>query len=263
MELSDYLGVESIHVSIFENGSLDNTVMALAHLAAALTQAGIEHTIISSPETTQWASVDRIEQLSIFRNLAIAPMEEGIRILSNGNASNIDFRTLIFINDVYFCPSDLLNLILNKRVENANAACGLDFRSSATGGVKFYDTWVSRTIKGEVLRSRFDLFSEFRNGLDELFTSAVDKESKRSWDNRSAIPVYSCWNGMVVLDAQPFLKEGIRFRNGGIDECAASECKILGKLAGSSDWTQIDYNLQQRISGRSATLDGSSFRLFE
>ena len=43
-------------------------------------------------------------------------------------------------------------------------------------------------------------------------------------------PVYSCYNGIIALDARPFLGGGVKFRSarkGEEGECAHSECTIV------------------------------------
>ena len=42
------------------------------------------------------------------------------------------------------------------------------------------------------------------------------------------IPVFCCWNGLLVANAAPFY-EGVRFRRGLQGECAASECSLFCK----------------------------------
>lgn len=54
LSLADFLGAEKVAVSIYENGSEDRTKVGLAHLAAALSVAGVKHTILSSSTRTDW-----------------------------------------------------------------------------------------------------------------------------------------------------------------------------------------------------------------
>ena len=64
LDLADFLGPDNTHVSIFENGSTDNTTQAMAHFAAALSARGVGHTITSDARKTDWKKVDRIAQVS-------------------------------------------------------------------------------------------------------------------------------------------------------------------------------------------------------
>lgn len=107
---------------------------------------------------------------------------------------------------------------------------------------------VARSIKGNLLRPRLDLFTPFRSGLTELFLHPADVDSLELFRKGAVIPVYSCWNGLIIFDALPFYSppspssisregeigygrgEGVRFRSArGRGECEASECKLVAK----------------------------------
>ncbi|KAF8321691.1 hypothetical protein DL93DRAFT_2163286 [Clavulina sp. PMI_390] len=207
--LIQFLGPKNVLVSIFENGSDDGTREGLAHLAAVLTVAGVEHNILSDETRTEWDNVDRISQLAVYRNVVLEPFHVA-RNKTNSNAK--PFENLLFINDVFFCPADALELLHVRAAQSAHGACGLDWRwrmdpmpSLFGTGPKFYDNWVARSLNGNTLRSRLDPFAEVRNGIHELFYISNDWESKARMIAARPIPVYSCWNGMTALDARPFL----------------------------------------------------------
>ncbi|BGP08706.1 hypothetical protein JCM10049v2_004555 [Rhodotorula toruloides] len=255
--VTSFLNPSTVHVSIFENGSTDKTTLALAHLAAALTALGASHTILSDPRKTNWKAVDRIAQLSVYRNVLLSPLER------DGDS----FSDIVFINDVYTCPSDVLELVFQRKAQEADAACAMDWRPNGglarkwNGSVKFYDNWVSRSLSGETFRARADILSEWRNGVEEIFDQPGEERWKERWNRGLPVPVYSCWNGMLALDATPFTSTAIsprydpssplslssrkswrrpppltvsapaRFRSAlkSPGECAASECKTLAK----------------------------------
>ncbi|BGP40697.1 hypothetical protein JCM10449v2_004659 [Rhodotorula kratochvilovae] len=252
------LGPSSVHISIFENGSTDRTVPALAHLARALSALGASHDVVSDPRRTNWRAVDRIDQLAVYRNEALAP-------LARANATH--FSDIVFVNDVFACPGDVLELLFQRRAQSADAACAMDWRANKGIGrwwrdsVVYYDSWVGRTLSGQMLRPRADVFQEWHDGLDGLFNGQGDGESKKRFMRGLPTPVYSCWNGMLALDARPFTSTAIaprydpssalspaerkswrrlapvraaepaRFRTAlnREGECAASECKTLAK----------------------------------
>lgn len=166
LDLADFLGPANTHISIFENGSIDNTTLAMAHFAAALTARGVGHSILFDPTPTNWKKVDRIAQvslictrlaglrkcqpltcpvlqLSVYRNLALAPV--------NSTAPNgLPFEDVVFVNDVYLCPRDALELLHQRKLQQADAACALDWRATSSwfarlgfNSVKMYDNWVS------------------------------------------------------------------------------------------------------------------------
>lgn len=86
---------------------------------------------------------------------------------------------------------------------------------------------MARTIKGDMLRSRTDVFSEFRNGIDELWDQPGEELSRNRFRQGLPVPVCalqrlpvsrcisllthdenctdSCWNGMLSLTAAPFI----------------------------------------------------------
>ncbi|GAA5960468.1 hypothetical protein JCM3765_003644 [Sporobolomyces pararoseus] len=263
--LSNFLGPQNVHISIFENGSTDNTTLALAHLSRGLDYLGVGHTILSDSKKTDWSKVDRIEQLSVFRNVALKPIEQK------------NFSDVVFINDVHIQGLDALELLWQRREQNADAVCGFDWRETrgifsklGKNSIKMYDSWVARSITGNMLRSRLDIWSEARNGVEELFNLEEDRASKKRFDRGLPIPVYSCWNGMIALTAEPFRTTGVNpkvyERNGPIlnegqtmfkpvrqpprfrsalksqGECAASECKTLAKdfwSRGYDRWVMI------------------------
>uniref|UniRef100_A0A0K3CBJ4 Delta-aminolevulinic acid dehydratase n=1 Tax=Rhodotorula toruloides TaxID=5286 RepID=A0A0K3CBJ4_RHOTO len=257
LTVTSFLDPSTVHVSIFENGSTDKTTLALAHLAAALTALGASHTILSDPRKTNWKAVDRIAQLSVYRNVLLSPLSD----------SPNSFSDIVFINDVYTCPSDVVELLFQRKAQEADAACAMDWRPNGgiarkwNGSVKFYDNWVSRSLSGETLRARADILSEWRNGVEEIFDQPGEERWKERWNRGLPVPVYSCWNGMLALDATPFTSTTIsprydpssplplssrkswrrpppltvstpaRFRSAlkSPGECAASECKTLAK----------------------------------
>ncbi|GAA5987825.1 hypothetical protein JCM10908_007231 [Rhodotorula pacifica] len=255
LAVTDFLGPSTVFVSIFENGSTDQTTTMLAHLAAALTALGAEHTIVSDPRKTDWKAVDRIDQLAVYRNVAMEPMTAN----PDGNWDDV-----IFINDVYVCPTDILELVYQRKAQDADAACAMDWRRTKgwgarwRDGIKFYDNWVSRTLRGGMLRARTDVFAEFRDGIDELWDQPGEEYSRDRFRQGLPVPVYSCWNGMLSLTAAPFVSTSsspryesfppsrtsswnrpppiratrpARFRSAlnHMGECAASECKTLAK----------------------------------
>lgn len=54
------------------------------------------------------------------------------------------FDTVLFLNDVFHCHEDVLELLLEKKRNGATQACGLDFGPRGM----IYDRWVLRTMRG-------------------------------------------------------------------------------------------------------------------
>lgn len=132
LSLAQFLGPKNVVISIFENGSDDGTREGLAHLAAVLTAAGIPHRIVSDEAKTQWENVDRISQLALYRNVVLEPLyhlNTTATTTTNGQAAEEKpFENVMFINDVYFCPTDALELLHVRATQQAHATCGLDWR---------------------------------------------------------------------------------------------------------------------------------------
>ena len=139
LNLANFLGPENVLVSIFENGSSDNTTLGLAHLAAVLSAAAVPHSILSDSNKTHWEGVDRIAQLAIYRNIVLEPLYatwqgHPLQSPTTNNATNSSsnsirpFENVLFINDVFFCPTDALELMHVRAVQQAHATCGLDWR---------------------------------------------------------------------------------------------------------------------------------------
>jgi hypothetical protein len=107
-------------------------------------------------------------------------------------------------------------------------------------------------MEGWPLRPRVDVFGELRDGVRELFLWDKNTASLNRFRAGLPTPVYSCWNGVIVLNARPFLPaetlepttntytppadkqaggHAVHFRNGRTSEgeCAASECKLVAR----------------------------------
>jgi hypothetical protein len=190
---------------------------------------GVGHTIVSDSRRTDWATVDRIAQLALYRNVALLPLTAPPSspasspipsTLPNSSMSALDLSKtsdILFLNDIYVCPSDALELLFQRKVQKADAACGMDWRENKKGwfsgkSVKFYDNWVrlppslllpfeaqaadamlcwqvSRSITGRLLRHKLDVFSERRDGVKELFDQKGDEFSKERFRRGLAVPV--------------------------------------------------------------------------
>jgi hypothetical protein len=93
-------------------------------------------------------------------------------------------------------------------------ACGLDFDTTAAYGTAFYDTWVTKDISGQP----FSKPVPFVSRADDVRRLRLGRP----------VPVFCCWNGLLVASAEPFYA-GVRFRRGLPGECAASECSLFCK----------------------------------
>ncbi|UJR20244.1 hypothetical protein I4U23_023375 [Adineta vaga] len=197
--LIDELTPDNVFVSIMENGdSTDNTLTQLNAFKIKLDQANIQNTIITKHVINRPPA--RFEYLSAIRNEALKPLF---------NLSwNSDNTKIIFFNDIYYKLSDIINLINTNNMEY-DLACGLDFYYA------FYDTLVTRDSNGKGL---MDYYPYFQNSINQKLV-------------KYGLPVrvYCGWNGMVVMNAIPFMKYNVRFRQFEAGENDESECYFICK----------------------------------
>ena len=196
IKLINYLGKENIIISIVENNdSLDNTTYYLEQFKNYLDERKIinrfyfTHDIMDEREE-QLIFLDhddgylRIKFYSKLRNKCLELLYD----IPNLNYSN---TKIIFFNDIIFEYENIINL-LSTNNEDYDAVCGLDFYDI------FYDSWVSIDLSGYSLRHDFPFF--------------VNKEGQDLLINHKPIRVFSCWNGVTVLTAEPFKDRKIQFR---------------------------------------------------
>ncbi|CAK7235198.1 hypothetical protein SEUCBS140593_009202 [Sporothrix eucalyptigena] len=207
VRLIDHLGHDQVYVSAVESGSQDHTKEALIELQTQLVARGVSHTIDLG--TTVWEQLDelyawpepdtpaaerpgwiwdgeekhfalrRIPYLARVRNQAMAPL---LAEAARGRR----FDRVLWINDVAFDTEDVLTL-LDTRGGHYAAACAMDFKISPL----YYDTFALRDADGDKAVSPH--WPWFRSA-----DARADVRASRP------VRVQSCWNGMVVFDAQPF-----------------------------------------------------------
>ncbi|KAJ2909154.1 hypothetical protein GGI21_002166 [Coemansia aciculifera] len=203
LALADKLGHDRVFVSIYENGSKDKTKEILRLFNATLDELGIGHSIIAE-NTTKPAHLHRIEYLAQLRNKALEPL----------HTTGLKFSQVVFLNDVYFCLSDILELVFQSHSQDAHLTCAEDY-DFFNGGPGFYDTWVARDIRGEKFKKEMHKISD-----DDITMVAQMRDRP--------FQVQCCWNGIAVIDSKVFAgDQGLRFRRSAKGECSASECSLM------------------------------------
>lgn len=215
--LVHFLGPNSLSFSILEGPSSDATPHILNRvLRPLLRDLGVPDSVVrieTDAPKIKWDEVNRIEALAELRNKALAPMLD---------RSFGDVGPIVFLNDVFLHASDILELLYQHRLSDASITTAWDWMERDPA--YFYDVWVARTI------DTGDLFypiagEEWRPSDDILSTSPA---SKKAFDALHPFQAFSSWNALAVLDPAPFfLPHKVRFRRGGMGECAASECSII------------------------------------
>ena len=208
----------NVFVSIMENGdSTDNAVSQLGAFKIKLDKANIRNRIVSKNIFKR--SYDRFKFLSEIRNEALKPL---YTLGWNANDTRI-----IFLNDIYYKASDVINLI-NTNNMAYDFACGLDFYYA------FYDVLVSRDLNMSTL---MDYYPFFRNPIDQKLVR-----------NGLPVRVFCGWNGMVVMKASPFMEHKVVFRDFRNGENRESECYFICKDFWSLGFDRIYINPNVKVA---------------
>ena len=241
-KLISYLNTgENVYMSVYENGSNDNTKGLLKDFEKDLE---IPHKFVTcgSSGYGNW-TVEKIlgekhinklyklkpyfryQRMAAIRNRALEPLYT--KPFSNGFPIKV-----IFLNDIYFHAEDLLKLVHTNNGD-FDIACGLDFY------YQFYDVLVTRDIEGY-------WFSGY-------YPFTRHPESQLALKENKPFRVMSCWNGVIVLDAKGFLDHGIAFRgrkNNGESECECqqSECLLVCSDFFKAGMQKIFINPEVRVS---------------
>lgn len=126
--------------------------------------------------------------------------------------------------------------------------CPIDYSSIGPNRLGFYDLSVGRTIHGDLLYDAFYTDSQKpAEGTLSKILAAAASSGQKSWSMdrelfwrdpvgreraRLGLPVqvFSCWNGGIVVSADPFYKlTNLRFRRNHPGECSESECSHFTK----------------------------------
>ncbi|KAF7342341.1 hypothetical protein MVEN_01822700 [Mycena venus] len=175
---------DNVFVSILESYSWDNSPVLLYAFKLRLEQMGVPHRILIRdtslvrPESMKTAP-PRINFLAASKNLVMQPLVE------HGG-----YERVIFSNDVFVEAESVVEL-LNTKGGKYDMACGLDL--SYWG---LYDQWVVRDRLGRIASTLWPYFLE-----DTGFRAVMADEPA---------PVFTCWNGIVSIRAEPFLPPHLR-----------------------------------------------------
>ncbi|KAL2809374.1 cryptococcal mannosyltransferase 1-domain-containing protein [Aspergillus granulosus] len=193
LSLITLLGEENVFLSIYENDSGAEGQSALAELDERVScnkSIVYEHLALDElptvtiPDGTE--RVKRITYLAETRNRALAPLDN----------ATMKFDKLLYLNDIAFDPIDALQLLFSTNADETGkadyrAACAVDFINP----FKFYDTYATRDLEGYSMGVPFFPW----------FTDSGAGQSRRDvLAGKDAVPVRSCWGGMVAFDARFF-----------------------------------------------------------
>ncbi|KAL4815240.1 cryptococcal mannosyltransferase 1-domain-containing protein [Aspergillus spinulosporus] len=193
LQLIDLLGEDNVFLSIYENDSGDEGESALRELNARVpcnSSIVYEHLDLDElPKVTIPGGEERVKRITYLaetRNRALRPLDK----------STTRFDKLLYLNDIAFDPVDALQLLFSTNIDDNGiaqyrAACAVDFINP----FKFYDTYATRDLEGYSMGLPF--FPWFS-------TSGSGRSRTDVLAGKDAVPVRSCWGGMVAFDAQFF-----------------------------------------------------------
>ena len=209
----------NVFISFVENGSTDRTKEILSGFELSL-QASKKIVICNQTSTSSWKLSHilgesyikklfkqrpalRYQKMAVLRNIALAPLKT--HTFPNNYKTKV-----IFLNDVFFTSNQILELI-STNSGSYDMVCALDFY------YQFYDVLVTRDITGY-------WFSGY-------YPYTRHTESLQNLTKGLPIKVKSCWNGIVVFDAEPIQQDKVEFRGRNYDnstcECVQSECLLF------------------------------------
>lgn len=217
METINFIAVtnySNIFVSIHASGN-DNTIVEVELMKKEFQRLGIRNDIQANndwdkvkEESPNTEKPSRIGKLARLRNIALRKLYD--------KREKEKFDEVLYFNDVYFCSTDVVDMLSIGRLADADMTCSMDllYNTRSNGSFLFYDVWVARNING------FKFTNERPYATDPLSIALISKSKP--------FQVLSCWNGIVKIKADIFQQLGVRFREGRKPlECPASECELL------------------------------------
>lgn len=142
IELISYIAPQNLFLSIFESGSNDQTKEILDKFIKIITPLSIKYQIFTSP-LSKTEQMNRIEYLAYVRNMALEPLFKSIEVLSANSKfieDQVEYDAVLFLNDVYYCANDILELFYQQALNDAHIVAGMDY-DAPNGLPMFYDTW--------------------------------------------------------------------------------------------------------------------------
>ncbi|KAG5664129.1 hypothetical protein HG530_004957 [Fusarium avenaceum] len=207
IEISKMFGKENVFVSVFESGSWDKTKRELHKMAQELERLGVPHRVemsdathkdeIENPDKGEgWIDTPRgkreLRRIPFLAKLRNRTLQDLIDLNKKGE----HFDKVLFLNDVVFTTEDVLKLLSTNGGEYA-AACSLDFSKPP----EYYDTFALRDTSGQAHAMHSWPY----------FKSSVSRNALVN--HLDAVPVASCWNGIVAMPTEPFISSSkLRFR---------------------------------------------------
>ncbi|ORX91025.1 cryptococcal mannosyltransferase 1-domain-containing protein [Clohesyomyces aquaticus] len=212
-----YLGPENCVLSIVEGRSEDGTYETLSELRADLHRLGVRYNLQTSGMDPKSEGADRVAVLAQLRQLAVQDLAEN-------PSSYADDTTVVFLNDVALCREDILELIHQKKFQEAHITCAMDWTYLGEHP-SFYDVWIARGMTGDTF---FPIPPD--GSYDQhwnLFWN--DEKAHARWSSNMPFQVFSCWNGITAFTAKPIMEGKVGFRKKNEEECYQGEPSLFSK----------------------------------
>lgn len=215
IETIRFLGPRRCAVSLVEGRSTDGTYQILAALKNQVERLGAVFYLSTSDVNPHDGKQDRFVGLAFLRNLALAPL------VMESDKYSPDAQ-VIFLNDVYLCPHDIMELLYQQKMQQATMTCGMDWSHA---GAIFYDIYVARSIVGETF------WQIAQDGAWHFSANLfwADRQTRTKFLAHQPFQVYACWNGGAVIAARPIRERVIRFRRNVDGECYMGEPTLFAK----------------------------------
>ncbi|KAF9377299.1 capsular associated protein, partial [Podila verticillata] len=212
------LGPNECHLSIVDHGSTDGTKQMIRTLTGYLDRYNREQEEGLSSEGVPDRRADDSDNnkskrkqhimytiitmanqdnspanLARVKNLALSPMfpRPVSEPSSQGVTPTFD-RVVFFEAAVATCTEDILELVYQSQMQDADLACGIDLRAKDTdgesAGVAVLDSLATRDILGKPLGSGKDSFSS-------------DPDTLAHFKKRIPFQAATCWSGVVAIRA--------------------------------------------------------------
>ncbi|SPO04811.1 uncharacterized protein DNG_07496 [Cephalotrichum gorgonifer] len=214
VDLITVLGEDNVFLSIYENDSGEDGQRALRELEARVRS---RKSIVADMEPVRYEEyphvtmpggervLKRLAYLTEVRNRAFKPIDRFRPPSGNGTDSSngggedavMEFDKVLFLSDALFDPIDAANLLFSTNADESGrarylSACAVDYNQNP---LLFYDLYAQRDSEG------------YSNGvpLFPYFPAEGSAESRRAMlSETDAVPVKSCWGGMVAAQAAHF-----------------------------------------------------------
>ncbi|KAI9374658.1 cryptococcal mannosyltransferase 1-domain-containing protein [Aspergillus egyptiacus] len=245
VDLANVFGSDNIFVSVYEDGSSEETKASLRNLEKALDKNGVQRSITISDSPIP-AGIDThlskkelksISHISGLRNKPLKPLYD----LRDAGTM---FDRVLFLSDAVFTSQDVLSL-LDTNYGTYAAACSFDILTASS-----HDTFALRDSDGhERLMQKWPFFRSSR--------------SREAMKLMLPVPVRSCWDSMVFMRADSFYgNPPLKFREVPDSLASArvsgSECCLIHADNFHSRRKGVYLNPFVRVGRNTATTDSET-----